>query len=172
MRLPWRDNKHDLPVNYELAKKRLKSLQHSLNKRNPELIQRYNEQLLDQLKQGFMETVEEPSFHTGTVHYIPHFPVFKEDSVTTKMRIVYPLWHEPGKTPVNRGFSSVILPRKPGLFTEKARLPDVHGKARLTEKARLARLTEKAWFARYTRLTGLSRLTGLHRAHLVTGLPR
>ena len=89
VRLPWRDNKHNLPVNYELAKKRLKSLQHSLNKRNPELIHRYNEQLLDQLKQGFIETVEEPSIHTGTVHYISHFPVFKEDSVTTKMRIVY-----------------------------------------------------------------------------------
>ncbi|XP_068755867.1 uncharacterized protein [Montipora capricornis] len=27
--------------------------------------------------------------HEEIVHYIPHFPVFKEDSATTKMRIVY-----------------------------------------------------------------------------------
>ena len=87
--LPWKDNKHDLPANYELAKKRLNSLQYSLNKRNPELINKYNDQLLDQLKQGFIETVDEPSTHTGILHYIPHFPVFKEDRAMTKMRIVY-----------------------------------------------------------------------------------
>ena len=32
---------------------------------------------------------EYPHKINGICHYIPHFPVFKDDSVTTKMRIVY-----------------------------------------------------------------------------------
>ncbi|XP_068697778.1 uncharacterized protein [Montipora foliosa] len=38
---------------------------------------------------GFIEIVPDMHHHEEIVHYIPHFPVFKEDSATTKMRIVY-----------------------------------------------------------------------------------
>lgn len=71
-----------------MAKKRLNSLLHTLQKKDPELIHKYNKQLLDQHKHGFIELVHDPNTHRGVMHYIPHFPVFKESS-TTSMRIVY-----------------------------------------------------------------------------------
>ena len=42
-----------------------------------------------QLKEGFIEKVENPYRHTGTLHYIPHYPVIKGERITTKIRIVY-----------------------------------------------------------------------------------
>ena len=42
-----------------------------------------------QLKEGFIEKVENPYRHTGTLYYIPHHPVIKEERATTKIRIVY-----------------------------------------------------------------------------------
>ena len=69
-------------------KKRLNNLQHTLKGKHPERIYKYNDQLLDQLKRGFIEQVLDPNTHQGVIHYIPHFPVFKESS-TTAMRIVY-----------------------------------------------------------------------------------
>ena len=50
---------------------------------------KYNEQLLEQLRLGFIEKVNDLIQHEGILHYMPHFPVFKKDSATTKMRIVY-----------------------------------------------------------------------------------
>ena len=88
MRLPWKDNRQNIPSNLSLAKKRLNSLQHTLTKKDPQLIYKYDKQLLHQLKRGFIEEIEEPTTHEGVLHYIPHFPVFK-DSSTTAMRIVY-----------------------------------------------------------------------------------
>ena len=88
VRLPWKDIKQNLPTNFTLARKRLSSLQHALKGKHPELIYKYNEQLLDQLKRGFIEQVLDPTIHQGVIHYMPHFPVFKESS-TTAMRIVY-----------------------------------------------------------------------------------
>ena len=89
VRLPWKLNKHDLPTNLILSKRRLNSLLNSLNKKDPGLIKKYNEQLLEQVNLGFIEKVRSLNLHEGNLHYIPHFPVFKTDSATTKMRIVY-----------------------------------------------------------------------------------
>ena len=89
VRLPWKLNKHDLPTNLILSNRRLNSLLNSLNKKDPGLIQKYNEQLLEQVNLGFIEKVRNLNLHEGILHYIPHFPVFKTDSSTTKMRIVY-----------------------------------------------------------------------------------
>ena len=87
--LPWKDNKNDLPSNLNLSVKRLASLQRTLNKRDHALIGKYDKQLQEQLQMGFIEKVPDMHYHEEIVHYIPHFPVFKEDSATTKMRIVY-----------------------------------------------------------------------------------
>ncbi|KAK3748158.1 hypothetical protein QZH41_006187 [Actinostola sp. cb2023] len=89
VKLPWKKNKNDLPSNFNLSMKRLISLQRSLYKKDPELIKKYDSQLLEQLHLGFIEKVSDLNHHEGTLHYIPHFPVFKADSATTKMRIVY-----------------------------------------------------------------------------------
>ena len=88
-RLPWKLNKHDLPTNLILSKRRLNSLLNSLNKKDPGLIKKYNEQLREQVNLGFIEKVRNLNLHEGILHYIPHFPVFKTDSAATKMRIVY-----------------------------------------------------------------------------------
>ena len=65
VKLPWRDTAEDLPSNFALSKKRLVNLQCSLNKRDPEHISKYDEQLQSQVKQGFIEVVKDPSIHSG-----------------------------------------------------------------------------------------------------------
>ena len=85
----WKLNKHDLPTNLILSKRQLNSLLNSLNKKDPGLIKKYNEQLLEQVNLGFIEKVRNLNLHEGILHYIPHFPVFKTDSAKTKIRIVY-----------------------------------------------------------------------------------
>ena len=87
VQLPWKSNKQELPTNFELSKRRLKSLIFTLKTKDPALISKYSSQLMEQLDLGFIEKVQEPTNAT-VIHYIPHFPVFK-DSATTKMRIVY-----------------------------------------------------------------------------------
>ena len=90
VKLPWKLNEnHQAPTNFILSKKRLNSLQNSLNKKDPGLMMKYNEQLLEQLRLGFIEKVNDLNQHEGILHYMPHFPVFKKDSATTKMRIAY-----------------------------------------------------------------------------------
>ena len=89
VRFPWRENKYQLPSNFGLSHNRLISLQWSLEKRDPELMVKYDQHIQDQLQLGFIEKVPDSQSHTGVLHYIPHLPVFKQDSATTKMRIVY-----------------------------------------------------------------------------------
>ncbi|KAK3745383.1 hypothetical protein QZH41_001421 [Actinostola sp. cb2023] len=89
VRLPWKQNKQELPSNFGISKKRLESLRRNLNKRDPTLIDKYAKQISEQLKQGFIEKVYDFNKPKGVLHYIPHLPVFKLDSATTKMRIVY-----------------------------------------------------------------------------------
>ena len=57
--------------------------------RNPEKLVNYDQVIHSQLKEGFIEKVENPYRHTRTLHYIPHHPVIREERVTTKIRIVY-----------------------------------------------------------------------------------
>ena len=89
VRLPWKLNKHDLAPNFILSKRRLNSQLNSLNKKDPGLIKKYNDQLLEQVNPGFIEKVRNLNLQKGILHYIPHFPVFNTDSATTKMRMVY-----------------------------------------------------------------------------------
>lgn len=89
IQLPWKSSMQDLPTNFiKISKKWLNSLQNSLNKMDPERI-KYNNQLFEQLNLGFIEKVHNLNHDEGILHYIPHFPAFKADSVTTKMWIVY-----------------------------------------------------------------------------------
>ena len=88
VQLPWKQDRPPLPSNLGLCKKRLRALVGHLG-RNPEQIVNYDQIIHSQLKEGFIEKVENPYRHTGTLHYIPHHPVIKEERVTTKIRIVY-----------------------------------------------------------------------------------
>ena len=77
VRLPWKLNKHDLPTNFILSKRRFNSLINSINKKDPGLIKKYNEQLLEQVNFGFIEKAKNLNLHEGILHYIPQFRLFK-----------------------------------------------------------------------------------------------
>ena len=84
---PWKEDQPDLPENRTLALGRLKSLVSTM-KNNPELIQKYDDIITDQLNKGIIEKVgSEPN---GLIkHYIPHHAVVNPAKATTKVRVVY-----------------------------------------------------------------------------------
>jgi hypothetical protein len=57
----------------------------------------YNSIIQDQLKEGVVEPANEPP--TGTVFYLPHHPVVRESSESTKTRIVYDASSKTGSQP-------------------------------------------------------------------------
>ena len=57
VRFPWRENKYKLPSNFGLSHNRLISLQRSLEKRDPELMVKYDQHIQDQLQLEFIEKV-------------------------------------------------------------------------------------------------------------------
>ena len=87
--LPWRDHCLSLPSNYELCVHRLNGLLRRL-KRSPELLEQYNNIILEQLALGIVVPVnnlnEEPSTR---LHYLPHHAVVRQDKATIKLRIIY-----------------------------------------------------------------------------------
>ena len=85
---PWRDKDSIIPENYQLCIGRLKSLQKRLNS-DPELFQKYDEIIKNQEDNGMIEAVNEQTEQGEKRHYIPHHAVFKPESHTTKIRIVY-----------------------------------------------------------------------------------
>ena len=86
--LTWKDNQPVLPNSYRLSVNRLKSLLSRL-KRNPKILEAYNDIIIDQLKNNVIETVPESACaEVGKVHYLPHHPVIRQDKNTAKMHIV------------------------------------------------------------------------------------
>ena len=89
MELPWKESHPVLPDNYQLSEKRLKHLLTRLRK-DPEILQEYDNVIKEQLKEGMVEVVDEQHpGEIGKVHYLPHHAVIRRDKSTTKMRIVY-----------------------------------------------------------------------------------
>ena len=87
--LPWKDSHLHLPDNYDLCKRRLTGLLKRL-RQNPEQLQLYDSIIRDQLRQGIVEEIKGPSDgNVGRLHYLPHHPVLRQDSETTKVRVVY-----------------------------------------------------------------------------------
>ena len=90
VRLPWKQNKHELPDNCHLSKTRLISLIKILENKDSGLFMKYDSQIRDKIKLDFIEVFKNPKTYRGICYFIPHFPVFKTDpNATTKMRIVY-----------------------------------------------------------------------------------
>ena len=73
VRLPWKGIKHNLPANFTLARKRLSNLKHTQNRKDPELIQKYNNTILDQLKRGFIEPVHGSTKESCIISHISQF---------------------------------------------------------------------------------------------------
>ena len=69
---------------------RFKSLERRLD-RNPDLRKRYSDFINEFISLDHMEVIpqEEINKPSNEVYYLPHHCVFKEDSTTTKLRVVF-----------------------------------------------------------------------------------
>ena len=86
--LPWKENaKERLVNNRPSALRRLNSLSARLM-RDPDLKERYDGYFQDMLDEGVIEEVKEDS-DQNPVFYLPHHPVIKESSTSTKVRPVF-----------------------------------------------------------------------------------
>ena len=79
--------KIDLPTNINMCKRRLKSVIQKLKR--IKRIEDYDYLLKDQIERGFIERIEDLGDDGKRVHYLPHFAVLREESETTKLRVVY-----------------------------------------------------------------------------------
>ena len=88
VRLPFKSGAH-IETNFNVAVKRLQMILKTLCPQGEptEKFWKYNEIFEDQLKQGFTTKVGVESSGPIT-HYVAHFPVIKESSTFTKIRIV------------------------------------------------------------------------------------
>ena len=84
--LLWKPGHGRLLTNEHGSIARLEGLVRKLQ-RDPDMIDKYDEIIQDQLKEGIVERVEEEP--NERVFYIPHKPVKRETATTTKLRIVF-----------------------------------------------------------------------------------
>ena len=85
--LPFKENHPIVSDNYELSKQRLLKL-HAKLSANPNILQKYNDILKEQMRLGNIEPADQLS-NVGEVCYLPHRAVIREDKETTKLRIVF-----------------------------------------------------------------------------------
>ncbi|XP_037501184.1 uncharacterized protein LOC119375059 [Rhipicephalus sanguineus] len=98
--LPWKKEATDLADNRNMAVQRLRKLTNKLCL-NKELAQKYDEAIRVYLESGHAEHVTE-SATQNPVYYMPHQPVIRNDSTTTKLRVVFDASsHEPGQSSLN-----------------------------------------------------------------------
>ena len=91
MSLPFKREHPVIPDNYLLAQNRLASSLKRL-KAKPDILQQYDAVIKEQLSSGVVEMIDKRHVEQclpGSVHYIPHKEVMKEDRTTTKLRVVY-----------------------------------------------------------------------------------
>jgi hypothetical protein len=87
VRLPVKTEPSQLGTSRRMAENRLLSLERRLD-RDPELKTQYHNFMQDYETAGHMEPVHSQQ-GTDVVYYLPHHPVFKESSTTTKTRVVF-----------------------------------------------------------------------------------
>ncbi|GFW91610.1 DUF1758 domain-containing protein [Trichonephila clavipes] len=99
---PWKGHTQELNDNFSVAEKRVKSLTRRFI-RDPTLYIQYSEILKEYESQGIIERVLETEKPTDrAVFYLPHQAVFRQESLTTKMRIVFDASsHEDGRPSLN-----------------------------------------------------------------------
>ena len=88
-RLPFKPNHDLIPDNFKVCENRLSSLKSKLQKQG--MLDKYNNVFNDYLENGIIEEVPKDEIvkDTGSVHYVPHRPVAREDKDTTKIRAVF-----------------------------------------------------------------------------------
>ncbi|CAB4033457.1 integrase core domain [Paramuricea clavata] len=89
--LLWKKGEPHLENNFELAIKRMFSLENHF-KRNPKIQVQYEKSMNETIELGYWERLN-ISFRQAkaekNVNYVPHFPVVREDKTTTKVRVVF-----------------------------------------------------------------------------------
>ncbi|KAK6181726.1 hypothetical protein SNE40_009523 [Patella caerulea] len=86
--LPWKQPHSFLQDNYKLSLKRLRNLRQRLLS-DPKLYSEYDSIIQEQKIQGIIEPIDISTPNDGTVHYLPHHAVLRNDKSTTKVRIVF-----------------------------------------------------------------------------------
>ncbi|GJQ70063.1 hypothetical protein Trydic_g5538, partial [Trypoxylus dichotomus] len=86
--LPFKENVNSLGASYDQALKRFYSLEKRLNK-NPPLKQEYGEFIKEYLELGHMRKAKLYNYSTEPHFYLPHHAVVKENSITTRLRVVF-----------------------------------------------------------------------------------
>ena len=90
VRLLWKSIKLGVPDHLNLCENHLRSLLRHLQFK-PQMLLEYDKIIREQLKQEIVEYVddlEKPQLFNGEYHYLPHHDVIRQDSDTTKLRIV------------------------------------------------------------------------------------
>ncbi|XP_076660276.1 uncharacterized protein LOC143363596, partial [Halictus rubicundus] len=87
VRLPFNDNKQQLGNSYDIALKRFYSLERRLQS-NTELRDQYTKFLTEYEALDHMTEVEDKDFKDAGC-YLPHHPIIKASSLTTKVRVVF-----------------------------------------------------------------------------------
>ncbi|XP_055691286.1 uncharacterized protein LOC129794555 [Lutzomyia longipalpis] len=87
LQLPLRPTVENLEDNKENALRQFRRLEKRLNA-HPQLKEEYTKSIHQYLKDGFLEPVPKQDV-SEFVYYMPHHPVIKESSSTTKVRIVH-----------------------------------------------------------------------------------
>ena len=112
--LPWKGPfEKRLPRNYGMCKSRLKSLVRKLTSMG--LMKEYDDILQDQLNKRYTEVVP-VAVECTAVHFLPHFAVIREESTTTKLRIVY----DPSSTSSRFACLNDLLHKGPSLLPHLA----------------------------------------------------
>ncbi|GFU94554.1 vacuolar protein sorting-associated protein 13B [Trichonephila clavipes] len=87
--LPWKRDSNELSDNFSLAKRRLGSLMRKMQ-RDKVLYSEYCKVLRNYLDEGIIEKVTNPFIPTNNpVVYLPHQVIIKNESLTTKLRLVF-----------------------------------------------------------------------------------
>ncbi|KAJ8914063.1 hypothetical protein NQ315_017584 [Exocentrus adspersus] len=86
VKLPWSHDHPTLSNNLAVAKRRLDSTIKKL--KSSDLMEKYDLIFKEWLDESIIERVDEPCGTEG-VYYLPHRPVIKENSLTTKIRPVF-----------------------------------------------------------------------------------
>ena len=90
VKLPFKQSICVLGNTFQSALRRFHALERKLNM-NPDLKQRYCAFIIEFLSLGHMEVIpdKEIAFSNNDSYYLPHHCVLKEDSSTTKLRVVF-----------------------------------------------------------------------------------
>ena len=108
VRLPWKRDPPKLESNYAQALRRLESVERKL-RQDPVKAKAYKTAINEYVEKGFAEEVPDQSDDNGTVRYLPHHAVFRDDKRKTKCRIVFDASARGGDASLN----DCILPGPP-----------------------------------------------------------